>query len=427
MAFFDEIELVPNESVKDAISVSIPGSKSITNRALILAALSPYKIRLVGALWSQDTQIMVSALEKLGFDIQIDSDSNEPCNRHITISGLEGSFRDGGTPENPLEIYVGNAGTAARFLLAFLCLGRGYYRLSGVERMHARPQKALIQSLRQLGYTIHTDNDFLPAVVLGEGKKCGKTKVSVSESSQFASALLLSASYGDWEIIIDTAASDHLPYVEMTKEMIHKFENISEEGDYFIEPDSSSASYFWGAGHLLGVPVSVRNWPKSNWQIDSRFPDCLPLKSVISREKDLGDSIMTAICMAPFNDKVITFTDLGRLRVQECERVEALRTELTNLGATIEEKGDTLIVQPSSGDMHGGYVQTYDDHRVAMAMSLVGLKIPGVKIVDPSCVRKTFPNFFSKWSESRPQGVGVMIKNPKTGQVISPDQLTVKN
>lgn len=426
MSFFNRIELVPPaQGNGESLALTIPGSKSITNRALILAAQTSGTTVLHGALWSQDTRIMVEALQKLGFSIDISLDPGETCNRTISVKGMGGKVPEGGTRENPMEIHVGNAGTAARFLVAFLAAGKGVYRVSGVPRMHERPQKALFDCLRHLGYHIESANDFLPAVIHGSGARPGKVTVSIKESSQFASALLLMSEIGGWEIATDCAESDHLPYVEMTRQMIQSFPR--KGGDYSIEPDASSASYFWAASHLLNLNLIIKNWPESDWQIDSRFPDFLPLPDSISRESDLGDSILTAIAMAPFADKPVAFHDLGRLRVQECERVLAMKTELTRLGVSIREQGDSLFVEPphTHSALSGAEIDTYDDHRIAMSLALTGLRIPGVIIRDPQCVRKTFPNFFSKWSVPQPGGLGVTILDPSNNREIPPSDLTV--
>src|SRR5262249_21611312 len=180
-----------------AASVVLPGSKSITNRALILAALASGPVSLRGALWSEDTQAMVDSLGRLGFSIDVRSDPTEPANRTLAVRGAGGRIPNAGTAANPIELFVANAGTAARFLPPLLCLGHGSYRLSGIPRMHERPQAALVEALRALGYAIDTPNDRLPALVHGSGPRPGAScTVSVAESSQFASALLLSARIG---------------------------------------------------------------------------------------------------------------------------------------------------------------------------------------------------------------------------------------
>jgi len=382
----DLIEIVP-WSAPNRGEVTVPGSKSITNRALVLAALAEGETTLRGALWSEDTQLMVECLQDLGFMVNVTPEPDELCNRTITVYGRGGSVPRGGTPENPLELFVGNAGTVARFLSALVCLGEGAYRLHGTPRMHERPQAALFEALRQLGYQIDSPNDKLPALIHGAGPRLGKCRVSIEDSSQFASGLLLCAKVGTWKIEVTGENAEESPYVAMTSKLIAAFPHRG--GTFRIEPDASSGSYLWAAG------VAVAHWPSSGWQIDERFPKLLPLPTKISRRNDLGDSIMTAIVMAPFaKSEGIWFTDLERLRVQECERVFALKTELTKCGARVEEHGDSLRVFPSA--LHGAEIETYNDHRMAMCFAVVGLKVPGIKIKNPACVKKTFPNFFQK-------------------------------
>src|SRR5439155_15968767 len=199
MALPDLIEIVPLQKPVRA-EITVPGSKSITNRALILAALADGQTTLQGALWSEDTQVMVEALRRLGFELHVEPDREETCNRTIKVKGSNGKIPNAGRADEPLEIFVGNAGTAARFLAALACLGHGVYRLHGVARMHERPQAALFQALRELGYRIDSPNDKLPALIHGGGPRAGNCRVSIEESSQFASALLLCAKVGGGEV-----------------------------------------------------------------------------------------------------------------------------------------------------------------------------------------------------------------------------------
>ena len=444
MSLPDLIEIVPLAGPVRA-EITVPGSKSITNRALILAALAEGETTLRGALWSEDTQVMVECLQDLGFMVNVAADPDETCNRTITVYGLAGQVPRGGTEAQPLELFVGNAGTAARFLAAMVCLGDGVYRLHGVPRMHERPQAALFNALRELGYRVDSPNDKLPALVFGEGKGHAATRksrcsVSVEESSQFASALLLAGGVGGWEVEITGANDDELPYVNMTRELVKVFPQRG--GTFQIEPDASSGSYFWAAGELRAYvepikyppdlfPVTVAAWPQLGMQVDTRFQGFVIYMSSreslgvpsgqISRRRHLGDSIMTAIVMAPLKKMEWNFTDLGRLRVQECERVVALRTELTKCGAKVVEAGDTLTVYPSL--LHGAEIETYNDHRMAMCFAVLGLKVPGIKIKNPACVKKTFPNFFQKLATPPPHGLGAEIRDGRTGRKLGIDEL----
>jgi 3-phosphoshikimate 1-carboxyvinyltransferase len=256
MALPDLIEIVPLDKPVRA-EITVPGSKSITNRALILAALADGEVTLTGALWSEDTQIMVECLQKLGFEIRVENDPKEFCNRTITVKGLGGKIPNAGTAQKPLELFVGNAGTAARFLSAFVCLGNGVYYLSGVPRMHERPQAALFKALRELGYHVDAPNDKLPALIFGgrnrgdetQTDKTGidqniltssptkKCRVSIEESSQFASALLLCEKVGNWEVEVVGENAEESPYVAMTLKTIKKFP--SNGGFFQIESDAS--------------------------------------------------------------------------------------------------------------------------------------------------------------------------------------------
>lgn len=445
----DLIEIVPLPAPVRA-EITVPGSKSITNRALVLAALAGGETRLQGALWSEDTQVMVECLQELGFMVNVEPDASETCNRTITVYGLGGKVPRGGTLEQPLALFVGNAGTAARFLAAMVCLGEGVYQLHGVPRMHERPQAALFAALRELGHRVDTPNDKLPALIHGGSsrgnealtKNAGMEKslltsaatsrtcrVSIEESSQFASALLLCAIMGGWKISVDGENAEESPYVQMTSELVKVFPQRG--GVFEIEPDASSGSYFWAAGTLLAWrfkslrTLTVAHWPGSGWQIDSRFRDyskpAAALQKITSRRSDLGDSIMTAVVMAPLAGRPVQFTELGRLRHQECERVVALRTELTKCGAQVIETGDTLEVFPSP--LHGAEIETCDDHRMAMCFAVLGLNIPGLKIKNPACVKKTFPNFFQKLATPAPHGLGAEIRDGRTGRRLGREEL----
>ena len=440
MALPELIEIVPLAAPVRA-EITVPGSKSITNRALILAALADGEVTLKGALWSEDTEIMFDCLQKLGFEVSKQNDPDELCNRTITVKGLGGKIPNAGTAEKPLELFVGNAGTAARFLSAFVCLGNGVYRLSGVARMHERPQAALFSALRELGYRVESENgnDKLPVKIWGKaesGKRKAETKcrVSIEESSQFASALLLSSKIGGWEIEVVGENAEESPYVAMTSKLMEVFPKNG--GTFQIEPDASSGSYFLAADWLIWIAVdgklndvTVKSWPNSGFQIDENYLDLRLLPKSLSRSEHLGDSIMTSIVMKPFDfdpelfftgeqdlqsESFTNFTDLGRLRVQECERVVALRTELTKCGAKVVEEGDTLTVWPSS--LRGAEIETYNDHRMAMCFAILGLKVPGIKIKNPACVKKTFPNFFQKLAAAPPHGLGAEIWEIKDGQ-----------
>jgi 3-phosphoshikimate 1-carboxyvinyltransferase len=335
----------------------------------------------------------------------------------------------------------------------------------------------LFQSLRELGYRVDSPTDKLPAIIHGSGPKPGaKCTVNIEESSQFASALLLCAKVGGWNVEVVGENAEESPYVAMTLKLIEAFPRRG--GKFQIEPDASSGSYFLAAGRVAESPpfmeyseqfgidietrisnrVTVTKWPESSWQIDENFDKFMlfgPLmkwpaelknlgttrdveaqkklivalsESAISRKDDLGDSIMTAIVASSSDnwsvrssiEGFLRFTDLGRLRLQETERVVALRTELTKCGAKVIEEGDTLTVYPST--LHGAEIETYNDHRMAMCFAILGLKVPGIKLKNPTCVKKTFPNFFQKLAAAPPHGLGATILDA-SGRKLAHDEL----
>jgi 3-phosphoshikimate 1-carboxyvinyltransferase len=447
------IEIVPLKQPLRA-SITVPGSKSITNRALILAALAEGRTTLRGALWSDDTQFMVEALRQLGFRIDVVPDANEWSNRTINIEGAGGQIPRAGTSAQPLNLYVGNAGTAARFVSALACLGNGTYRLHGTPRMHERPQSALFNALRELGYKIDSLNNKLPVIIEGTGPRPAACKIDLHESSQFASALLLCARAGSWQVEVVGEDAEEAPYVAMTQKLIEAF--TKRAGEFAIEPDTSSASYFLAANWIVRLlardlleeenftsanypmrqqaftrlynhltMVQVAGFPRSDWQIDTAFEHFIPLPQKISRQTDLGDSIMTAMVLAPFSTQPVTFTDLQNLRLQECDRVNAMHTELSKCGVKVEVSGNTLTVFPSSKTLHGAEIETYDDHRMAMCFAIFGLRVAGIRIKNPSCVKKTFPNFFQKLATPPPTGLGVTILDAATQQPLPVNDLFV--
>lgn len=429
MALPKLIEIVP-PSHPQPVRVTIPGSKSITNRALILAALAHGETTLKGALWSEDTEIMVDCLRRLGFELDLQQDPDEEYNRTITVAGQGGLIPNAGTSANPLELFVGNAGTVARFLLPLLAMGGGAYNVTGTPRMNQRPQAALFDALRQLGYRLDSEGGHLPATIRSDGPAAGTCEVGIGESSQFASALLLSSKAGGWRVSVIGEDPEESPYVAMTLRLMEVFPEGG--GEFQVEPDCSSASYFLGAGALLPeTQLEVVAWPDSGWQVDSRFEAFAATLAGNRKDgrrgiKELsriheGDSIMTAIALAALLSYRTRFTDLGRLRVQESERVAALRTELAKCGANVVEEGDMLHIEPS--ELQGVEIETYDDHRIAMCFATLGLAVPGMRLRDPGCVRKTFPNFFAKLAAPAPAGLGATIVDVATGEALAGDDL----
>jgi len=383
-------------------TITVPGSKSITNRALIMAALSDRECTLSGALWAQDTQVMVDALWELDFEVDVRPDPAEECNRTITVVG-----RGGKIPAKSAELYVGNAGTAARFLTALVCLGHGEYTIRGDERMHERPMGELFRALRQWGVEIEAEGDRLPAVVHAEHLRPRPITIATDDSTQFGSALLLIEQAAHAKgCILFKGVTDEYGYISMTSRLLKQF-----DPDFRIEPDLSSASYFLAAAHLCGGNIEIADWPGDSLQIDSKFPDVLREASEarsgdsffqLSRTTHLGDSAMTLAVCGPLFPAGLKLTEAANMRQQETDRITSLVTELQRVGARAEEQTDGLTVWPAEpGQLHGADIETYNDHRMAMSFAVLGLKVPGIRIKNPSCVNKTFPNFFEKLEQLR--------------------------
>jgi 3-phosphoshikimate 1-carboxyvinyltransferase len=379
--------------------ISIPGSKSLTNRALILAALSNGMTELHGALWAEDTELMVKALQTLGFKIEVKSDPSNSCNRIITVEGQNGNI-----PSKKSDLYVGTAGTAARFLTALCSLGSGSYRIHGTERMHERPMREIFDALVKLGATIESQNGFLPATIAGPLTQ-GKVSVADTESSQFASALLLISSVNKG-IQIDYPPS---PYVEMTRKLIESWP-ASAPRRVQIEPDASSASYFIALNQLNPEHLQISGWNKHSSQMDAHIGDDKLWKGLqssnfeISRKTDLGDAVMTLVIAAAAWKRSLRLKDAANLRNQECDRITALRIELEKCGVPAEETKDELIVHPAT-QFRRATIETYKDHRMAMCFATLGMMDvmkngePWITIKNPACVDKTFPNFFETLHE----------------------------
>ena len=317
--------------------------------------------------------------------------------------------------------------------------------------MHERPQEALFDALRELGYCIDSVNNKLPATIHGGGPKRGASCcVSISDSSQFASALLLCARAGGWHVNVVGENAEESPYVAMTAQLIETFPKRG--GEFQIEPDASSGTYFLGADWLLrgsrggaDSSVSVRDWPRSGWQIDQHFTQYLPPPHRVSRKNQLGDGIMTVIVLATCNEQEALApddaaapapvvpphgtiaTELTPLRLQETERVKALRAELGKLVIAPEEHifedGDSLHILPCRFHGRATEIETYNDHRMAMCFAILGLKVPGVKIKNPACVKKTFPNFFQKLAAPPPDGLGVTLLDAPSKRRLGVEEL----
>ena len=415
----DVIEIRPLERPPDA-TIAIPGSKSITNRAVLLAALAEGRSELSGALFSDDTRYMSEALRALGVHVEVDEAA-----ARIAIDGCGGAW-----PVRAVDLFVGNAGTAMRFLVAALCLGHGHYRIDGTARMRERPIGELVDALRQLGAQVDAPGGTPPVTTQG-GLVGGRAELSAAKSSQFVSALLQVAAYAERDVTIELVGDVIAqPYIEMTIDvMAHWGVRVMRDGNrqfgiragqrylarkFAIEPDASSAHYFWAAAALTNGRVSIPGLTWDSSQRDVEFGHVLnDMGAAVGVDADgmwaignppLGggewdmnrcsDTVPTLAVLAAFATKPVRIFNVRHLRWQESDRLHAVATELQKLGGKVEEFEDGLIIHPST--LHGGIVQTYDDHRIAMAFALIGLRVPGIRIENPGCVAKTFPDFFEK-------------------------------
>jgi len=414
-------------------AVSLPGSKSITNRALVLAALADGKSRLGNLLLAEDTRIMLAALRALGVSITVD----EP-GRVAEVTGCGGRL-----PASRAVIHCGNSGTTMRFCTAVVALGNGRFDLDGVERMRERPIGGLVEPLESLGSAIRYVGrpGYPPLEVSAHGLRGGTISVHSPESSQPISALLMVAPAAERDLVIETRGEvPSRPYIAMTAKLMRRFGvAVSEEygatgarlsvsaprsypgTDLTIEPDASNASYFLAAPAVAGGRVTVRGLGTDSIQGDAGFVDVLerigcrierrptrltvegPLggRSVRGIDIDLNDMpdmVQTLAVLALFAEGRTVIRNVETLRVKETDRLKALARELTRLGATVEEERTGLVIDPPSR-IRPATIDTYGDHRMAMAFSLAGLRVPGLKINDPECCAKTFPGFFGQFGQ----------------------------
>ncbi len=401
-------------------TVCVPGSKSLTNRALIVASLAGGKTRITNALFSDDSLYLSKALQALGFAVQLDE-----TNREIIVTGADGIL-----PAKSAELFIGNAGTAARFLTAFLALGHGSYPLDGNARMRQRPIGDLAAALGQLGASVETSDGFPPLRITSAGLMGGKAKLAADISSQFLSALLMVAPFARQPVEVEVSAGlNSKPYVDLTLSVMRDFGiSVQRDGyrrfciplgcyrsrdEFAIEPDASSASYFFAAPAVCAGRVSVCGLARSSAQADIILLGILEQVGCIVRESagsievessgslrgvevDLSDSpdiAQTLAAIAPFASTPTRIRGIATARLKETDRVHATCVELDRLGVRVEEHADGMTIYPCKA-IRPANIRTYDDHRLAMAFSLIGLRAPGIVIENPGCVSKTFPAFF---------------------------------
>lgn len=402
--------------------VEVPGSKSVTNRALLMAALSKEETILEGVLFSDDSRYFIESLINLGYDINVNEEEKK-----VRIKGTGGLI-----PNQTGEIYVGSAGTAARFLTTMLALSSGEYIINCSEQMEKRPMKPLFDVLKDLGaeFTYMKEEGFLPVKVKGNNKKCKDITMDISKSTQFLSAMLMVTPILENDIKISISSDKKTgSYVGITIEMLEQLgvdikfdgENYYVKGDqdinggnYIIEPDVSAACYFYAAAAITGGSVIVRNIKKDLMQGDMKFLEVLQgmgctIEENIEGIKVIGpkDGVLDGIDvdMNDFSDQALTLSvvavfaktptrirNVGHIRGQECNRINAIINELGKCGIKAEGIGDDIVIYP--GKLKPATIETYDDHRVAMSFTLLALKEKGIKISNPMCCKKTFENFY---------------------------------
>lgn len=401
--------------------VRVPGSKSISNRALLIAGLAQGRSRLEDVLDSDDTRVMASALQALGAQVEI-------AGATWDVTGVGGHP---GVPEAALDVRA--SGTAARFLTAVMALVPGVSVLDGSARMRERPIAELIDALRALGVEVTAEGrgGCPPVRCLGGMPFGGTVEVDARRSSQYVSALLLVAPYAarTVELKLKQGILVSRPYVDVTLEVMRAFgadAGVRPDGalyvtagqpyrarTYAVEPDASTAAYFFAAAAIAGGRVTVEGLPADSTQADMAFLGLLQqmgcaveatpagievrgpgaaLKAVDVDMNAMPDAVLAAAVTALFADGTTRIRNVGNLRIKESDRLSALETELKKLGADAHADIDSLVITP--GPLRGAEIATYDDHRMAMAFSLVGLRIPGVRISDPECVSKSWPGYF---------------------------------
>ncbi|HUI26646.1 MAG TPA: 3-phosphoshikimate 1-carboxyvinyltransferase [Candidatus Kryptonia bacterium] len=423
----DAIEIRPLARPPDAV-VTVPGSRSLTNRALLVAALGAGRSVLDGAGFSDDTDVMAAAWRQLGVAVTADAGA-----RRVVVEGCGGRW-----PVTRADVNVGAAGTAMRFLTAALCVGHGQYRIDGSARMRQRPIQDLLEALNQLGARTRSEHDTgcPPVVIDAGGLPGGSATVAGDKSSQFLSALLMAAPYAQRDVSITVRGRlIARPFVDMTIGVMGDFDVACErEGDvrfdvrcgqryrgrtYQVEPDALGAHYFFAAAAVTGGRVRVSGIGRRSRQGDVRFVDVLKamgagvtcgrdssgeefievtgpaqLDGVEVDLNEISDTALTLAAIAPFARAPVRIRNVAHIRLQESDRLRAAATELQRLGVTVNERDDGLDIQPSA--VRPATVHTYDDHRVAMSFALIGLRVAGIRIADPACVAKTFPDYFSR-------------------------------
>jgi 3-phosphoshikimate 1-carboxyvinyltransferase len=425
----DEIEIAPLAGPLDA-RVTVPGSKSITNRAMILAAMAKGRSVIDAALLSDDTRYMAEALRTLGFNVEIDA-----AMARISIDGQGGNI-----PSLGADLFVGGAGTAMRFMVPLLTLGHGRYRIDGNQRMRQRPIAPLVQAMQRLGATVYSERDNrCPPVVVEcrrEAFAGGETTIDARESSQFVSAMLMPAALWPRGLTLTVIGDAARPFIAMTLSLMDTWgAHSTSTGDtiiipggqayrarrFFVEPDASAASYFAAAAALCGGSVAIERLSRDSVQGDIAFLEVLErMGARVAWNKDnvtvsgtgalagldlamtaMPDMVATLAAIAPFAASPTRIRGVGFIRHHESDRIRALATELRRIGAGVEEFEDGLAITPAK--LEPATIETYDDHRIAMSFAIAGLRLAGLRIRNPGCVAKTFPDFFERLEALSPR------------------------
>lgn len=383
------------------VSVSVPGSKSITARALLIAALANGRSELYGAQFSDDCTTFLNAVRALGVNAEVEGTT-------VKIVGCGGKL-----PVKKGEIYVGSAGTAARFLTAVTALSEGEFRLTSSPQMQKRPQKDLISALMQAGasFCFEGEEYCFPFTVKGTATPNNCVWVDLSQSSQFLSALLMAGVLANKPFTVKTTGKHGMDYVRMTLDMMWSFGvTVEEKGGeytvcggytakkYDIEPDVSAACYFYAANKILGTDITVNGIMPHTMQGDYKFIRLL--KDFDGGRVDMAefsDQTLTLAAIAPYLSNPTEIVGVAHIRKQECDRIAAIVKNLTATGVRVEERNDGVVIYPSVPC--GGEVQTFGDHRVAMAFTLTGLRCGGITIKNAEVCSKTFKEYFSVWDE----------------------------
>ncbi len=411
-------------------SIRPPGSKSITNRALVCAALARGSSQLYGALKSEDTEVMIAGLQTLGLIVEPDWSS-----KSIRVEGCGGNL-----PADQAIMDLRNSGTSMRFLTAVCALGIGRFELDGIDRMRERPIGDLVSALNQLGSNVFCQNGCPPVLVNGAGLPGGSARIRCEDSSQFLSALVMVLPCArEFSVIKTIGKVVSIPYINLTCQVMRSFGvdvmQMPDAGEYSvdprhkyigkefeIEPDASAASYFWGAAAIAGGSVRVEGLNENSLQGDVRFLQVLEemgceietdesSATVRGRARygvdvnmnDISDTAQTLAVIALFAESPTTITGIAHNRNKETNRIENLATELRKLGGLVDVLDDGLRITP--GELRGATIDTWNDHRMAMAFAMAGLSQPGVVIQDPQCVNKTFPEYFQELHRMTGQGM----------------------